>query len=163
MSTGRVLQRLKELALCRHGSEEGLDARRILGVGSLGAERADLGRSDEPDSSGGRGKLGDFRKQFPPAEVEGLPDFLDPSFGPQGGVELLQLFLRVAVRVDRNGESTVAVEFGGARGTLVPEPFAVPQNRAVKVSKGKLILVLVEELFRFCLLFDEPEQSVGVG
>ena len=74
-----------------------------------------------------------------------------------------QLFLRVAVRIDRNGESTVAVEFRGARGTFVPEPFAVRQNRAVKVPKGKLALVLVEEPFRFRLIFDEPEQSLGVG
>lgn len=70
---------------------------------------------------------------------------------------MLQLFLSIAVRIDRNYESSVSVEFGGARGALVLKLFAVPLDCGVKVPKRKLVLVLLEERFRFRLLFDEQE------
>ena len=51
----------------------------------------------------------------------------DPPFCPHGRVELFQLFLRVAVRIDRNGKSTVTVEFEAHAGHSFPNLSRFPR------------------------------------
>ncbi len=68
----------------------------------------------------------------------------------------------MAVRVDGDGEISVAVELGGARGTDVLEFVAVAQDGTVQIPKGQLVFVLVEEGLRFPFLFDESEQLLGI-